>query len=409
MSPLFSIVIPTRDRPLLLRYALDSALAQDFDDYEIVVSDNSSNEDTRILLEERASQRVRYVRTPRPLSMTDSWEFALGQARGRFLTYLCDDDALVPRLLPTLANAIRETRASVVTWGVAGFYHPNWREEAVRNSAHVPLLSGQTLSLDARAALRQLFDEMWPSFSVPKMLQSACSAALIAPVKARASKFFMPSCPDLSTAVCLLSQVDTYVHLDDVLMLSGAAEESTGANQWNGRAAIGSVLREYEEGELLTCVPLRAQVGINFVADTLMRARAVAPGNLEDVHLNWARYFATCYAGLLVFRDQGIDVTAEIDEFWQVLAQQSVRLQQDVRAALAHRQSHLFRRQARRLVNASALLRSLEQRLRPSLRRTSELVLLGSEYGFSNIAECADMVDTAIQGERARRGPAKAA
>ena len=39
-KPFFSVVIPTRNRASLLRYALQTALDQDFDDYEIVVSDN---------------------------------------------------------------------------------------------------------------------------------------------------------------------------------------------------------------------------------------------------------------------------------------------------------------------------------------------------------------------------------
>ena len=44
--PLFSVVIPTRNRGHLLRHALHTALNQTFDDYEIVVSDNNSSDAT---------------------------------------------------------------------------------------------------------------------------------------------------------------------------------------------------------------------------------------------------------------------------------------------------------------------------------------------------------------------------
>ena len=46
-SPLFSIVIPTHNRGHLLGNALRSALAQDFDDYEIVVVANGCSDNTR--------------------------------------------------------------------------------------------------------------------------------------------------------------------------------------------------------------------------------------------------------------------------------------------------------------------------------------------------------------------------
>ncbi|MBV9894113.1 MAG: glycosyltransferase, partial [Chloroflexi bacterium] len=46
-DPLFSIVIPTRNRALLLEHALHSALGQQFDDYEIVVVANNCADQTR--------------------------------------------------------------------------------------------------------------------------------------------------------------------------------------------------------------------------------------------------------------------------------------------------------------------------------------------------------------------------
>ncbi len=57
MRPLFSIVIPTRDRPNLLKDAIQSALEQEFDDYEIIVSDNSTNSETQKLVSEFESKK----------------------------------------------------------------------------------------------------------------------------------------------------------------------------------------------------------------------------------------------------------------------------------------------------------------------------------------------------------------
>ena len=99
MQPIFSIVIPTRDRPNLLRDAIKSALEQEFDDYEIIVSDNSTNSETEKVVSEFQSKKLKYFRTPKPLDMPKSWDFALSKANGKFITFLADDDLLPKRFL----------------------------------------------------------------------------------------------------------------------------------------------------------------------------------------------------------------------------------------------------------------------------------------------------------------------
>lgn len=68
--------MPTCEREHLLRHALRSVLSrQTFEDYEVVVSDNHSTDDTEGVVRELADERVRYVRTEKRLSMLDNYEF----------------------------------------------------------------------------------------------------------------------------------------------------------------------------------------------------------------------------------------------------------------------------------------------------------------------------------------------
>ncbi len=77
--PRFSVIMPTRNRAALLQFALQSASEQIYEDYEIVVSDNRSDDNTKQLVESFNSNRIRYAQTPDALSMPDSWEFAVSQ------------------------------------------------------------------------------------------------------------------------------------------------------------------------------------------------------------------------------------------------------------------------------------------------------------------------------------------
>jgi hypothetical protein len=97
--PKFSILIPTRDRPELLRFALESAKRQTWEDFEVIVSDNSVAKPARAVFDEYADARFRYVRPPGQVSMADNWEFASLQARGEHVTVLIDKTVLLPSTL----------------------------------------------------------------------------------------------------------------------------------------------------------------------------------------------------------------------------------------------------------------------------------------------------------------------
>ena len=66
---LISIIIPTRDRAEVLRYSLASCARIIDRELEIIVSDNSSVDDTPAVVAKFQDSRIRYVRTPQRYSM----------------------------------------------------------------------------------------------------------------------------------------------------------------------------------------------------------------------------------------------------------------------------------------------------------------------------------------------------
>jgi glycosyltransferase involved in cell wall biosynthesis len=388
--PFFSIVIPTRNRAGLLPYALRSALAQSWQDYEILVSDNNSNDATPVVAREVGGDRIRYVRTPVSLSMPDSWEFALSHAKGEFVTYLCDDDAIAPDLLATVAQVIDQRGSEAITWAFGGYYHQNWDVVEQRNSAILPVVSNSIESLESRPALSRLFSEMWPSFPVPKMLQSCCSMKVLNQVRARVGRLFIPSCPDLSSPTLILDAVPRYEHIDRILMLSGAAIESTGGRMWRkDRANMRNFSRELGPDEVFQEVPMRVLVGINYVADTLLRVKKLLGPRMEDIDLDWERYFVLCFESLSAFEKLGADTAAEMQEFREALERQPVEFQRKVWRTIESHRPAVWRQGIREAINKSNLLAQLELRMRPKVRKSKQRIIRGKQGGFGDIAECA--------------------
>lgn len=110
---LFTIAIPVRNGADYLRQALDSALAQTFRDFEIVVSDNASEDATpQILAEYRAKHpQLRVLRTPSMLSLSGNWNNAYAAAHGDWVKILAHDDLLHTMCLERIAQEIERTPA----------------------------------------------------------------------------------------------------------------------------------------------------------------------------------------------------------------------------------------------------------------------------------------------------------
>ena len=81
-APKFSVLLPSKDRPELLTYAIDSVLRQAFDDFEIIVSDNASSHPYADFIDSLKDPRVRRVRFEQPVPVTENWNNALSHAGG---------------------------------------------------------------------------------------------------------------------------------------------------------------------------------------------------------------------------------------------------------------------------------------------------------------------------------------
>jgi glycosyltransferase involved in cell wall biosynthesis len=90
-----SVLLPTRDRLELLRHAVASVRRLEDSDYEIVISDNCSTGDVEGYAASLNDTRIRYVRAPKLLSVTENWNNALQHSTGDYVVMLGDDDALL--------------------------------------------------------------------------------------------------------------------------------------------------------------------------------------------------------------------------------------------------------------------------------------------------------------------------
>src|SRR5262245_10912550 len=107
-APCVSVVVTTYRRAGKLAATLDTILAQDFRDFELIVSDDCSPDDTEAVGRsyERRDPRVRYLRNATNLRMPGNLNAAIAAARGELIANLHDDDLYRPDLLSRWVAAL---------------------------------------------------------------------------------------------------------------------------------------------------------------------------------------------------------------------------------------------------------------------------------------------------------------
>jgi glycosyltransferase involved in cell wall biosynthesis len=117
MAPLVTAIVPSYNYARSVCNAVDSLLAQTFEDLEIVVVENASTDGSRELLEGRFGQdpRVRLFLETEHLSMSGNFNRALRYARGRYVGLCAADDRWYPHHLATVVPALQAApQASLV-------------------------------------------------------------------------------------------------------------------------------------------------------------------------------------------------------------------------------------------------------------------------------------------------------
>ncbi|MCW8139905.1 MAG: glycosyltransferase family 2 protein, partial [Planctomycetota bacterium] len=112
-SPTFSVVVPTHGRAAVLPRAIGSVLSQSFSDFELIVVDDASPDETPIVVSTFTDARLKYVRRPRNGGAAATRNTGIGAARGRFVCFLDDDDELLPDYLREMHDILADAAQDV--------------------------------------------------------------------------------------------------------------------------------------------------------------------------------------------------------------------------------------------------------------------------------------------------------
>ena len=139
-EPLVSVVIPTRDRPRMLRDALESVARQTYRNWEAIVVNDGGAEVASVVrsLAPQAAARTTVVDDSVSQGAARSRNRAIRAAKGAVLAFLDDDDMFLPDHLATLVEAMAPSGAPVV------YTESEAVEERIEEGHRVEMRRGKT-------------------------------------------------------------------------------------------------------------------------------------------------------------------------------------------------------------------------------------------------------------------------
>lgn len=115
-SPFFSVIIPTYNRSYCIKRAVDSVLNQTFGDFELLIIDDFSTDNTEILLSQYTDVRLKYFRLDKNKGNAAARNKGIKEASGNYVTFLDSDDTYDLNFLKSLNNRINEDHENQFWW-----------------------------------------------------------------------------------------------------------------------------------------------------------------------------------------------------------------------------------------------------------------------------------------------------
>lgn len=292
-TPFFSVVIPTKNRSSLLKMSLLSVLSQVFLDREVVVVDNSDDEEAEINYELcKRFKEVKYCRTG-GLSMAENWDHAFLIAKGKYICLLSDRlQWSSTTLLTRVYDTICITEAPIVSWKWCN--NPSY--------GHAPPSRTGLTGLYMSKEILELFRNMdWLTFTYmsPRGLNSAIHQDVVSGIRQKLGKFCYMLSPDYTAAFNSLIATESLAHIDANEVYSNGLNESNGAKNSRNYASSKAACYAYNVDEnYLKDLPVKIMTVRNTLVADYLNISKKWGRNEKITNLNIQGYFEWLRADL---------------------------------------------------------------------------------------------------------------
>ncbi len=283
-----TIAIPTYNRSELLKTSLQSALSQDYSDFQVLILDNASTDDTEAVVRSQADSRITYIRNETNIGIFRNWQRTVEVNSSPYLTILSDDDIL-------LSNFIRESVLALDNHPHAGL---SVGQAGIIDTNGVPVhVTGSKLAdnfpeglIDGLEFIHQIVDgRKWILLSSAIMFRT-CALAMVGAIDAPHSKYLL----DLNLYLRMAAQFDLFFIAKELAQVRSHFEQDSQVNFSLGGTGPLAVMAERTDGIAYLLQSPRAEDASyrQWLAERLlhmnMRRSEFTSQLIPEINLSWS-------------------------------------------------------------------------------------------------------------------------
>lgn len=249
----YTVIIPTRDRAETLEATLRTCLRQTYKNFEIIVSDNCSTDNTREIVDCLDDPRIRYVNPGRRLSMSGNFEFALGHVTDGFVMFIGSDDGIMPDAIEYVDSIVRQYEVDAVSCRQASYVWPDFPD---RNIAGQLTFGGWRNDVEVRNSKewinKTLNFQVHYCFDLPNLYCGFVHKRII-DKSYKDGKYFHSITPDAYSAFATAIFINKYAYSHKSFSIAGASSKSNGASALNPSGNGEEANKFYSENDIEFC------------------------------------------------------------------------------------------------------------------------------------------------------------
>ena len=169
-NPTVSVIIPTYNRAHLIGRAIQSVLNQTYRDFEIIIVDDGSTDNTEEVIKEfqKRDERIRYIKHERNKGYPKALNTGIKAAKGEYIAFQDDDDEWLPEKLEKQMRVFENAPAKVGVvytgfWRIENnkkIYIPFFWVKQKEGNIHEELLKGNFIGTPAALVRKECFEKV---------------------------------------------------------------------------------------------------------------------------------------------------------------------------------------------------------------------------------------------------------